>query len=120
VVEFLLEHGARADMTLGADRVTPLHWAALGGDAEIAQLLLARGADVNARETRFGGTPLGWALHAWSHRAANDDGERFCEVVATLVGAGASVVGLEGVTDARMLAALRDLASRQMRPRREW
>jgi ankyrin repeat protein len=119
VVAFLLEHGARADRTLGADRVTPLHWAALGGNAEIAQLLLARNADVDAREARFGGTPLGWALHAWSQRAADDDGKRYCEVAAALVQAGASVAGLESVTDLRMLAAL-DLPSRQMGLRREW
>lgn len=82
-------------------------------------MLLARGADADARETWFGGTPLGWALHAWNHRAANEDGERWCEVAAALVRAGASVARLEGVTDERMLAALRDLPSRQMRPRRD-
>jgi hypothetical protein len=45
VVEFLLQHGVRADTTLRADGVTPLHWAALGGHVEIVRLLLAQGAE---------------------------------------------------------------------------
>jgi ankyrin repeat protein len=108
VVEFLLEHGVGTGTTVRADSVTPLHWAALGGHAGVAKILLARGADVNARETRFDGTPVTWAVYGWSNRGSQDDGERYCEVVAVLVHAGASVAKLEGVTkDSRMLAALR-------------
>jgi ankyrin repeat protein len=51
VVEFLLEHGVRADTTSRADGVTARHWAGLGGHLAIVITLLARGADVNARET---------------------------------------------------------------------
>jgi ankyrin repeat protein len=41
---------------------TPLHVAALNGSREIAELLLQHGADVNARDGRFGATPAGWAI----------------------------------------------------------
>jgi ankyrin repeat protein len=113
VVEFLLEHGVDADATLRADGVMPLHWAALGGHLAIVTMLLARGADVHARESRFDGTPVTWAVYGWSNRAPTDDAERYCEVVAVLVQAGASVARLEGVTkDPRMLAALRGKWSR--------
>jgi len=37
---------------------TPLHRAALEWNVEVARLLLERGADANAREARFGFTPL--------------------------------------------------------------
>ncbi|MDE1045670.1 MAG: ankyrin repeat domain-containing protein, partial [Nitrospinaceae bacterium] len=42
------------------DGHTPLHQAALDGQKEIAELLIAEGADVNAKD-RGGQTPLDWA-----------------------------------------------------------
>ena len=41
---------------------TPLHYAVLNGNREIARLLIDRGADINCRDTRFGATPAGWAI----------------------------------------------------------
>ena len=46
----------RADASRAA--TTPLHLAAASGSAETVKLLLARGADVNAREAEWGQTPL--------------------------------------------------------------
>jgi peptide-methionine (S)-S-oxide reductase len=42
---------------------TPLHQAALGGHVDTVRLLLERGADRNARDTAYGGTPAEWAEH---------------------------------------------------------
>jgi peptide-methionine (S)-S-oxide reductase len=42
---------------------TPLHQAAVYGHQAVIQLLVERGADLNVKDLRFGGTPLGWALH---------------------------------------------------------
>ena len=46
----------------GADGIgrTPLHCAAYKGHKEIVELLIAEGADVNAK-SRLGQTPLDWA-----------------------------------------------------------
>ena len=104
VVEFLLQHGVRADTTLRADGVTPLHWAALGGRVEIAKMLLAQGANVNARETSYGGMPVGWALHGFGDGRQTHDEERYYEVVDVLVTAGASIGSLVS-DDRRMMAA---------------
>jgi len=41
---------------------TALHYAAFGGHREVVQLLVKHGADVNARDDRFGATPAGWAI----------------------------------------------------------
>jgi Ankyrin repeats (3 copies) len=107
MVEFLLRHGVRAEEALSGDGLIGLHLAALGGHTEVVRILLAHGADVNAQETRFDGTPVTWAVYGWSNRAPNDDGDRYCEVVAVLVQAGASVTRLKGVTaNPAMLAAL--------------
>jgi Ankyrin repeats (3 copies) len=108
VVEFLLQHGMRASMTLRADGVTPLHWAALGGHVEIVKLLLAQGADVNALETGYGGTPVGWAVYGWG---GDEDAERYYAVVDVLVTAGAEIGSLMH-PDRRMMAALLGESSR--------
>ncbi len=41
---------------------TALHYAAFGGHRDTVQLLVGRGADINARDDKFGGTPAGWAI----------------------------------------------------------
>ena len=55
--EALLKQGADVNAAQG-DGMTALHWAAMNGDAELAQMLLYAGANVKAT-TRLGGyTPL--------------------------------------------------------------
>jgi len=41
----------------------PLHAAASSDSPSVAALLIQRGAEIDAREPRYGGTPLGWARH---------------------------------------------------------
>src|SRR5690349_1518038 len=57
----LQSHGALINEMddLGA---TALHHAAFGGHRAAVELLVERGADINARDTRFGATPAGWAI----------------------------------------------------------
>jgi hypothetical protein len=53
------EHGA-----------TPLHYAAEIGQRRIVAALLDAGADINARDAQFGGTPAGWAIEYLRMRGA--------------------------------------------------
>jgi hypothetical protein len=50
---------ARREDARGA---TALHHAAFGGHRAVVQLLVERGANVNARDGKFGATPAGWAI----------------------------------------------------------
>ena len=58
---------------------TPLHWAARFGQSQVAELLIAEGADVNAKNV-VGQTPLHWAAMA-GHK----------EIIELLIAAGAEV-----------------------------
>ncbi len=59
---------AAVDLTSG---YTPLHAAGFRGNAEAVAVLMAHGADGTARESRYGGTPAGWANYA-KHLAVRD------------------------------------------------
>lgn len=43
------------------EQATPLHFAAIDNQRELVDLLLAAGADLNARDDEFNMTPIGWA-----------------------------------------------------------
>jgi ankyrin repeat protein len=76
---------------------TPLHWAAWHGNVEMVRDLLAHGAPVEAEETQYGGTPLGWALHGSLHGWHRDKGD-YVATLKALLDAGATGPGkLEGL-----------------------
>lgn len=62
LVEALLDMGMSTEVA-GKDGVRPLHQAAGDGRLAIARLLIARGAEIDPFENRFGGAPLSWANH---------------------------------------------------------
>jgi ankyrin repeat protein len=62
IVEWLLAEGARANARASdRSRHTALHEAAWKGDLRMAQILVAAGADVTARDEEHTATPRGWA-----------------------------------------------------------
>ncbi len=61
-VRELLASDPGAASAKDGEGATPLHYATLNGRREISELLLQRGADVNARDGRFDATPAGWAI----------------------------------------------------------
>jgi ankyrin repeat protein len=88
-VEFLLHKGA--DMAAQPHGETALHWAAYGGHPKIVRLLLKRKAPVDAKDRNFKGTPLGWALYAWSEPPPEAKATDYYAVARLLVAAGAKV-----------------------------
>jgi ankyrin repeat protein len=61
VRELLCSDPASASMK-DENGATPFHHAVLNGQREIVDLLLANGADINARDDQFNATPTGWAI----------------------------------------------------------
>ena len=61
-VDFLLEKDGNWDM-IGVNNGAALHRAAFGGDLEMVQRLVAKGADISNRNNPFSSSPLAWADH---------------------------------------------------------
>jgi ankyrin repeat protein len=72
----------------GGSGEAPLHSAAYNGNADVVRLLLHAGADVDARDDRFGGTPLAFAT-VGSGEQAGQPGD-WTATVRLLIEAGAS------------------------------
>jgi ankyrin repeat protein len=58
----LLEAGADPNLLDGPVPYHPLDYAAMHGRADVAELLIAFGADMNAKDNLYGGTPLHYAI----------------------------------------------------------
>jgi ankyrin repeat protein len=73
-VNLMLSSGWPADAR-NASQTTALHWAGLHGNAQMVGDLLRHGAPVNAVDSTFNGTPLGWTLHGslngWFRRSGD-------------------------------------------------
>ena len=62
-IEAVKQHiaaGTDVDAKTGGE--TPLLWAARFGQSQVAELLIAEGADVNVKDDAWGFTPLGYAV----------------------------------------------------------
>ena len=58
-------------MARASGGLTALHLAAGSGHTRVAELLLEKGAEVNAREAYHDSTPLGWAeFHGYKETAS--------------------------------------------------
>jgi ankyrin repeat protein len=87
VVELLLEQGMDPGVTDG-DRMTGLHWAAARKQLEVVELLIRRGAPLEARN-RWGGTVLSSTVFFALQRPA--DGASYAAVLELLIASGADV-----------------------------
>lgn len=107
-VRLMLEAGWPADAR-GQHGGTALHWSAWHGQVEMARLILRFHPPLEAEDFDFGGTPLGWAIHASQHGWLPNDGD-YAGTVATLLKAGAkpppTIAGSPAVQ-----AALREFAA---------
>src|SRR5262245_14126130 len=68
--------------------VTPLHWAAWHGNAEMTHALLARRPPLEAADDEYHAKPLGWAVYASRHGWHPDRGD-YGATVEALLAAGA-------------------------------
>ena len=62
MAELLLDLGMSVDVA-DHTNLRPLHEAAAHDSIHVGALLIERGAEIDAVETRFGGTPLSWAIY---------------------------------------------------------
>lgn len=73
------------------DGATALHVAAWTGSAEVVTLLIERGADLEAPDTTFQSSPLGWAIVGSGERPRSNPSPDWIATVRTLLDAGASI-----------------------------
>ena len=77
------------------DGATALHAASWAGSADTVALLLAHGADLTARDSRWNSQPLEWALVGSGEAPDNAPQPDWVTTVSRLLDAGASVDGIE-------------------------
>lgn len=76
------------------DGATALHAASWAGSAETVALLLDHGADLRARDSRWQGQPLEWALVGSGEAPTSAPGADWVATVTLLLDAGAPLDGI--------------------------
>jgi ankyrin repeat protein len=82
-VRALLDAGVPVD-SRGDMGETALHWACWNGYADLAKLLVERGASLTVEDAQYHGTPPGWFGHGLRNSGENGD---YAEVARVLVAA---------------------------------
>jgi ankyrin repeat protein len=90
----MLDLGFPVDARDGDDGGTALHHAAYAGSAGAARLLLARGADIKARDATWDSPPLDWAAVGSGQRPRTNPRPDWIATVRALLDAGASTAGI--------------------------
>ena len=86
-VGLMLEAGWPVDAR-GQHGGTALHWAAFRGQTEMVRLILRFHSPLEALDSDFGGTPLGWAIHGSQQGWLRQTGD-FAGTVTALLKSGA-------------------------------
>jgi ankyrin repeat protein len=89
----MLDIGFPADVRGAGHAGTALHAAAYAGAADVVRLLIGRGADIEARDTRWESTPVDWACVGSGEQPADNPRPDWPAAIAALVEAGASLDG---------------------------
>lgn len=63
---------------------TPLHHAVSSGSVEAVKVLVQAGANLNVKDSVWGGTPLGWAQHYLSEEQGDHPDKEYAEIAAYL------------------------------------
>jgi ankyrin repeat protein len=92
-VGVMLELGFSMD-ACGEFGATALHVAAHAGSAEVAELLVSRGADLEATDGNWNSTPLDWALVGSGEHPGGNPAADWVRTVDVLVRAGASTANV--------------------------
>lgn len=95
-VQLMLDLGFPLDTRAAREDngATALHAAAAAGSPATIRLLLERGADIEARDTTWDDTPLGWAIVGSGMRLGHDQAPDWVAVVRALIEAGAPTEGI--------------------------
>jgi Ankyrin repeats (3 copies) len=97
-VALMLDLGFPADVR-DEEGATPLHASAYAGGAETVQLLLSRGADIEALDGQWQSSPLEWAVVGSGYRPATSQNPDWVGTVRMLLDAGASTQGISLTPD---------------------
>ena len=63
---------------------TPLHHAVCSGSLETVQVLVDAGAELDTKDSAWGGTPLGWAEHYIGQSKADDTAKQYTQIATYL------------------------------------
>jgi len=94
-VRLMLEAGWPPDAR-GQHNATPLHWAGFHGNTEMARMLVAHRAPLDAKEDNFNGTPLNWTVYGSEHGWRRETGD-YVATAELLIAAGARLPPLEAL-----------------------
>jgi hypothetical protein len=98
VVRAMLKAGLPVDAR-GQHNATPLHWAAFHGNREMVHAILPFGPPLEATDSDFHATPLGWAMYGSEHGWYAKTGD-YAGTAIALIQAGARLPEQWGGTEA--------------------